>query len=293
MRLVVAATPNVAVPTIEALLKEHDLTLVTQPDRPAGRGKQLRATEIASYYPEAVKIDDEDQLQQILNGADLLITIGYGKLLSKETLSIPKFGGINLHFSLLPRWRGAAPVQRAIEAGDKVSGVTVFQMDEGMDTGPIWSQRTFQIPYGFSSSELVDALSLLGVEAIKDSLLKIGNGEQAEPQKGEAIIAKKIMKSECVIDWQVNAEEIIRKIKAFSFNPGVHSSIRGEKLRIEDARISDTKLECGELAPNGEVGAGQGSVQLLEVTPAGKRRMSVKDWLNGFKPLTGERFDLI
>ena len=291
MRLVVAATPHVAVPTIKALSTEHDLTVVTQPDRPAGRGKQLRATEIASSYPEAIKIDHEEQLQQILKGADLLITIGYGKLLSNETLSIPKFGGINLHFSLLPRWRGAAPVQRAIEAGDKVSGVTVFQMDEGMDTGPIWSRKTFPIPYGFSSRDLFDELSTLGVIAVKESLSKILNGEQPEPQTGEPVIAKKIQKSECVINWQVSADEIIRKIKAFSFNPGVHSTIRGEKLRIEDARLSETKLESGELASNGEVGTAQGSIQILEVTPAGKRTMGVKDWLNGFKPIVGERFD--
>lgn len=293
MRLVVAATPNVAVPTIKALAMEHNLIVATQPDRPAGRGKQLRATEIASSYPEAKKIEHEEQLQQLLKGADLLITIGYGKLLSKETLIIPKFGGINLHFSLLPRWRGAAPVQRAIEAGDKVSGVTVFQMDEGMDTGPIWSQKTFPIPYGFSSRDLFDELSTLGVIAVEESLLKILNEEQPEPQTGEAIIAKKIQKSECVIDWQVSAEEIIRKIKAFSFNPGVHSTIRGEKLRIEDARLSDSKLKSGELAPNGEVGTAQGSIQILEVTPAGKRTMDVKDWLNGFKPVAGERFDSI
>jgi methionyl-tRNA formyltransferase len=291
MRLVVAATPNAAVPTIEALLKEHDLALVTQPDRPAGRGNQLRATEIASYYPEAIKIELEGHLQETLKGADLLITIGYGRLLSKETLSIPKFGGINLHFSLLPRWRGAAPVQRAIEAGDKVSGVTVFQMDEGMDTGPIWNQKTFPIPYGFSSRELFDELSILGAIAVKESLSKIVNGEQPEPQTGETVIAKKIQKSECIINWQVSADEIIRKIKAFSFNPGVHSTIRGEKLRIEDARLSETKLESGELASNGEVGTAQGSIQILEVTPAGKRTMGVKDWLNGFKPIVGERFD--
>ena len=116
MKLVIAATPKVAIPTINELTKSHQITIVTQPDRPAGRGKQLRSSQIAQTYPNALKPKDESELQKILQGSDLLITIGYGRILSNTTLQIPKYGGINLHFSLLPNWRGAAPVQRAIEA---------------------------------------------------------------------------------------------------------------------------------------------------------------------------------
>ena len=132
MKLVIAATPDVALASIERLKQEHQVTVVTQPDRPAGRGKQLKATPISEIFPDALKPNSEEELAQVISGSDLLITIGYGRLLKPSTLSIPTFGGINLHFSLLPKWRGAAPVQRAIEAGDKESGVTVFQMDSGI-----------------------------------------------------------------------------------------------------------------------------------------------------------------
>lgn len=291
MKLVVAATPSVALPTIETLIKEHQVTLVTQPDKPAGRGKKMRASDIANAYPQSFKPHNEAELVDLLQGSDLLITIGYGRLLKLETLKIPKFGGINLHFSLLPRWRGAAPVQRSIEAGDRVTGVTVFQMDSGMDTGPIWHQSEYQMPYGINSIELFDALSQLGAEAVQKTLVKILNNEMPQPQAGKSSIASKVTKDECRLNWFSDAETIIRKIKAFSFNPGVYSIIRGEQIKISDARLSDRDLQPGELNSNGEVGCGSGSIQLLLVTPAGKRTMSALDWINGFKPKIGERFE--
>ena len=291
MKLVIAATPAVAIPTIEKLKEDHQVTLVTQPDRPAGRGKKMRATEIAEAYPEAKKPDSEEELREILKSSDLLITIGYGRLLSEETLSVPKFGGINLHFSLLPKWRGAAPVQRAISNGDKESGVSVFQMDKGMDTGPIWSQIPFQIPYGYSSPQLFEDLSRIGVSAVEEALVAISKGEVPKPQIGETSIARKISKEECAIDWNKSATKIIQQIKAFAFNPGVTASIRNQQIKIVDARISATTLPVGELNRNGEVGTGDGAIQLLAVTPAGKREMSTSDWLNGFKLQAGERFE--
>lgn len=291
MKLVVAATPSVALPTIEALLKKHEVTIVTQPDKVAGRGKQMRASDVGLAYPQSLKPESETELVEILQGTDLLITIGYGRILKMSTLTIPKHGGINLHFSLLPKWRGAAPVQRCIEAGEKVTGVTVFQMDSGMDTGPIWQQSEFKIPYGMNSPELFEGLSKIGVVAVEESLEKILQGELPQPQTGTATIAPKVTKAECRIDWQADAESIIRKIKAFSFNPGVFSFIRGEQVKISDARISESKLEPGELNSKGEVGCGSGCIQLLLVTPAGKRPMSVSDWLNGFKMQDGDRFE--
>ena len=291
MKLVIAATPNVAIPTIKELIKSHQVTVVTQPDRPAGRGKQLRQSEVAFAFEGALKPETEAELAAILKESDLLITIGYGRILKQSTLSIPKFGGINLHFSLLPRWRGAAPVQRAIEAGDKVTGVSVFQMDEGMDTGSIWVQREFPIPYGFSSPELFDSLAKLGVEAIQESLKLIESGRSPVPQIGEVSVAKKIAKEECVINWDLDTDSIVRKVKAFAFNPGVTTSIRGQQIKVADVRAGITKLQPGEVSKSGEVGTVDGSVQLLTVVPAGKRAMSASDWLNGFKPQPGERFE--
>lgn len=291
MKLVVAATPNVAIPTIRELIKNHQVTIITQPDRPSGRGKQLKATDVSLAFPNVLKPDSEDEFRSHLVGEDLLITIGYGRLLSLETLEIPKFGGINLHFSLLPRWRGAAPVQRAIEAGDQISGVSVFQMDSGMDTGPIWAQREFVIPNGYSTRELFASLANLGVGAVMDAISLIERGEVPTPQSGQVTIARKIAKSECIIDWAQDSESIVRKIKAFAFNPGVTTTIRGIQIKISDARIGAENLGIGQLSKSGEVGTGSGSVQLLQVIPAGKREMSVRDWLNGFKPQVGEHFE--
>lgn len=291
MKLVIAATPNVAIPTINELIKSHQVIVVTQPDRPAGRGKQLRQSEVAFAFEGALKPETEAELAAILKGSDLLITIGYGRILKQSTLSIPKFGGINLHFSLLPKWRGAAPVQRAIEAGDKVTGVSVFQMDEGMDTGPIWVQREFPIPYGFSSPELFESLASLGVVAVVEALRAIENGSKPVPQIGEVTVAKKIAKEECVINWNLDTDSIVRKVKAFAFNPGVTTSIRGQQIKVADVRAGITKLQPGEVSKSGEVGTVDGSVQLLTVVPAGKRAMSASDWLNGFKPQPGERFE--
>jgi methionyl-tRNA formyltransferase len=291
MKLVVAATPNVAIPTIKNLKQHHEVVVVTQPDRPSGRGKQLKASDVSLAFPEVLKPESEHELQEILIGKDLLITIGYGRLLKLETLQTPKCGGINLHFSLLPKWRGAAPVQRAIEAGDQVTGVTVFQMDAGMDTGAIWHQIEYQIPLGYSSRELFGSLSAIGVTAVNEALEKIALGATPTPQTGEATIARKVVKSECVIDWHAPAEEIVRKIKAFAFNPGVTTSIRNTPMKISDATSGSSLLNIGELNASGEVGTGSGSVQLLHVIPAGKREMSVKEWLNGFKLQPGEQFE--
>ena len=294
MKLVIAATPKVAIPTINELTKSHQITIVTQPDRPAGRGKQLRSSQIAQTYPNALKPKDESELQKILQGSDLLITIGYGRILSSTTLQIPKYGGINLHFSLLPNWRGAAPVQRAIEAGDRISGVTVFQMDAGMDTGPIWHQIEYEIPTEASSNELFDSLSDLGVEAVKASLLEIEKGSEPVPQNGVPSIARKIDKSECVIDWAKSSDEIWRKVRAFGSNPGVYTTIRGVRIKVLEVKPvvkSEVQLPAGSLTPKGIVATGDGAIQLLKIIPSGKSAMLINDWLNGFKPIPGEAFE--
>jgi methionyl-tRNA formyltransferase len=281
----------VAIPAIEKLKQHHEVVVVTQPDRPAGRGKQLKPSDVALHFPEALKPESESELAGILKGSDLLITIGYGRILKPETLFIPTHGGINLHFSLLPKWRGAAPVQRAIQAGDDQTGVTVFQMDAGMDTGPIWVQHSYEIPPGCTSPELFAALAKLGVEALEESLLKIEAGDKPVAQSGSASIATKVSKEECRIDWNLSATEILQKIAAFSFNPGVHSFIRGEQIKISRAELSDAKLAPGELTAIGLVGTNDNAIALLQVTPAGRRTMSARDWLNGFKVQPGERFE--
>ena len=291
MKLVIAATNAVAIPTIETLKREHSLTLVTMPDSYAGRGKALKSSEIANAFPNVLKPNDEVQLAEILHGHDLLITIGYGRILSESILSIPKLGGINLHFSLLPHWRGAAPVQRCIESGESLTGVTVFQMDKGMDTGPIWSQFEYQITESETSATLFNALARIGASAVKVALEKIQNGDIPEPQIGNPTYANKVQKNECIINWNSPAEVIIRKIRAFSYNPGVLTTFRGKILKVEEAESSAAHLPAGVLDSEGKVGTATSAIQLLSVVPSGKRRMAVKDWLNGLKPEPGERFE--
>jgi len=289
MKIVIAATPAVAIPSIEALRQAgHELLIVTQPDRPAGRGLKVRASQIAQRYPDALRINSEAELVAALLSKDLLVTIGYGRILRKNTLEVPKLGSINLHFSLLPKWRGAAPVQRAIEAGDKITGVTVFQMDEGMDTGPIFKQKELEIGYGMDALQLFDKLADLGAKALIETIGDIQKGVSPSVQIGGASLAPKITKEEARIDWNDDNEKIIRKIKAFVGGPIAHTTIRGDVLKIVDAHLVDKKLKPGVIDETGVVGTGNGSIQLQKVIPAGKRAMSVKDWLNGFELRNGE-----
>ena len=172
MRIAVAATPSVAIPTLDALLASvHELAFViTKPDAPAGRGRALQSTPVAlwaqSKNVQVLKPESSQALGELVGGLDLVITIGYGLLLPPEVLQRTKYGFINLHFSLLPRWRGAAPVQRAIEAGDKITGVTVFALDPGMDTGPIYQSAQIPLSLSDTSTQILDSLANLGVEPV-------------------------------------------------------------------------------------------------------------------------------
>lgn len=292
MKIVVAASSRVALPTIEHLQElGHDLIIATMPDRPAGRGLKLQPSEIGLHFPDAIRIDTETDLQKLLKGSELLLTVAYGRILGSETLKIPRFGSINLHFSLLPKWRGAAPVQRAIEAGDEVTGVSVFQMDSGMDTGPIWIQKKFNVLEGFTSTQLFTELSELGKYAVAEAVDLINSGEKAHPQSGEVSIAKKISKEECRLNWNQECDVLLRKIRAFSPHPGTYTHARGQVLKVLDAQSSDISLEPGLINDAGIIGTANKAIQLLTVKPAGKREMSVTDWLNGFKPQPGEHFE--
>ena len=160
-----------------------------------------------------------------------------------------------------------------------------------MDTGPIWTQIEYQIPYSTTSPQLFQALSEIGVSAISNAIDLIANGSTPTAQSGEVSIAAKVKKEECRIDWNASAEEILRKIRAFAFNPGVFSFIRGEQIKISEAQLAEGILAPGEISATGLVGTKDGAIQLINLTPAGKKAMPAKDWLNGFKPQQGERFE--
>jgi len=288
------------VPTLNWLLdSEHVLAaVITQPDRPAGRGRELRGSVVSQWAAEnsvqCFKPQDLAETALLVKDCDVLLTIGYGVLLPAEILNLPRHGCLNLHFSLLPRWRGAAPVQRAIEAGDSLSGVTVFALDEGMDTGPIFSAKRFALDTDITSDELYVELAELGVEAVSESLQAITEGKRPTAQPGEgATKAAKITKQECEIDWNQKAEVISQKIRAFTSAPGAWTRFRGETLKIDSVEIVDISYEAGAIHLVDKtlmVGTGSTALTIGFLTPSGKSRMQALAWINGARITDGEHF---
>ena len=302
MQIAVAATPEVAIPTLELLLKsgKNLVAVITQPDRPAGRGLTMKETPVALWARQRQipvhKPHSQDELSEIVKSFDLVITIGFGMIIKEEILALPKFGFINLHFSLLPRWRGAAPVQRAIEAGDAITGVTVFQLDRGMDTGPIYRQLTLDVKSSATSESLLRELADLGAKPVIETIDAITAGELPRVQeRSGATRANKLSKEEGRIDWSLPVEVIERKIRAFYPNPGSWTTFRGTVIKIESVEgLTGHSAKPGELSVvNREllVSCGEGSLKITELQPAGKAVMGAGAWLNGAQLKENERFE--
>ena len=301
MKIAVAASPEVAIPTLAYLLaSEHDLSLIiSRPDSPVGRGRELTPTAVSSWatansielYRPSKAADFDERLRDF----DLVITIGYGLLLPEFLLDQPKHGFINLHFSLLPKLRGAAPAQRAIIDGLTETGVTVFQLDAGMDTGPIYTQASHSIKPNTTAGELLAELAQLGPSAIAQTLLAIESGVEPVAQDDSlATSAAKLSKTEAQISWSNSAEKIVNKVLGFAPNPGATARFRGEIIRIMRARVSEQVRSVGEISfANGAVivGTSTSAVELLEVTPAGKKTMTASAWANGARFIAGETIE--
>ena len=298
MKIAVAASPEVAIPTLEYLFaSEHDLSLIiSRPDSQLGRGRELTPTAVSvwaiSKNIELYRPDKAADFDERLKTFDLVITVGYGLLLPDFLLGQPKHGFINLHFSLLPKLRGAAPAQRAVINGETETGITVFQLDAGMDTGPIYLKIKHEINPNTTAGELLKELSLLGPRAIDETLKAIENGVAPTPQDdSQSTNAAKLSKVEAQIHWSDDAKQIVNKILGFSPNPGATAKFRGEVLRITKARLSEHSLPVGEISlVSGSVLAGTATsaVELLEVTPAGKKPMTASAWANGARFIPGE-----
>jgi len=300
MRLGVAATPEVALPTLNWVqTSAHTLVrVISQPDKPSGRGQEMHSSPV-SQWAKAKSIDlinpaTVAEIDKALSDLDLLITIGYGRILPSQTLSIPKHGCINLHFSLLPKYRGAAPVQRAIESGERESGVTVFALDPGMDTGPIYTSITVPIEPTMRSYELLEKLSVIGVTALENALIAIESRVAPVPQTGQASVAAKITREEAALDWNASSRALHNKIRAFYPQPQAWTNFRGQPLKISSAKIAvtDIKLEPGELKVVGNdclIGTGDACLVLEKLTPAGKKEMSALDWSRGARFESSER----
>lgn len=299
MNLVFAGTPDFAAGCLTHLIK-NDLTpslVLTQPDRKAGRGRKLQPSSVKQvalnhdihvYQPE--KLDDDARaFLRDLPQPDVLIVVAYGLLLPQWTLDWAKYGAINVHASRLPRWRGAAPIQRAIAAGDAETGVSIMQMDAGLDTGDVWLMRSLPIGETMTASELHDALLTLSQPALLDTLALIQAGDtKPTPQSDEGVTyAHKLSKAEAKIDWTQPAEVICRHIRAYNPVPVAHTEDEnGETYRIFTAHLGNVASTgmAGHVTNESTEGivvqAGKGEVVITELQQTGKKRVSVRDFLN-------------
>lgn len=304
MRLAVAATPQVAIPTLEYLLtSEHELVKIfTTTDKQVGRGRSLTASEVAQWAEihgiECIKVARASEMSAHLDDVDCVVTIAFGILLPPEVLDIPTHGFINLHFSTLPAWRGAAPVQRAIEHGDDYLGISVFKLDPGMDTGPIYNQTSFPRDPEMRSKEALEFLGSEGVSLIAKTLEDISKDIDPVVQRTDgSSLAKKLSKAEALIDWSLVDDVIHRKIAAFYPNPIAYTNFRGETLKITRSRIShDQSLNPvpapGELNVEKDrvlIGTGENPLEIVQLIPQGKSEMSATDWARGARINPGER----
>ncbi|MEY8203744.1 MAG: methionyl-tRNA formyltransferase [Bermanella sp.] len=302
MRIVFAGTPDFAKSHLAALLNaQHDIVAVyTQPDRPAGRGKKLMASpvkklalehDIAVYQPENFKQAATVQQLAALQ-PDLFIVVAYGLLLPQSVLDIPTLACINSHASLLPRWRGAAPIQRAIEAGDASSGVTVMQMELGLDTGPMLHKIETPINSEESGGSLHDRLALMGSQAI----LEVVNKYQAGPVLAEvqdhnlSCYAHKLNKQEALIDWRTPAQQLAQKVRAFNPFPMAYTLLGDSRIRVLQARVeplTHQSLPGTVLAVGGAgitIACQEQALTLIQVQLPGKKPMMVSDLVNGKHP---------
>ncbi|WP_125561197.1 methionyl-tRNA formyltransferase [Pseudoalteromonas rubra] len=297
LRIVFAGTPDFAAKHLAALIaSHHDVVAVySQPDRPAGRGKKLKASEVKTlalehdlpvYQPQSLKSDDAQAELAALN-ADVMVVVAYGLLLPKAILDTPRLGCLNVHGSILPRWRGAAPIQRAIWAGDKETGVTIMQMDEGLDTGDMLHIATCPIDEDETSASLYNKLAELGPDALVATLDKLAAGTlNAEPQDdAQANYAKKLSKEEANIDWQLDALQIERNIRAFNPWPVCYTQMQGQTVKIWQAQTVPQKGTPGQVLSadkNGiTIACGEQALTITQLQPQGKKPMSAQDFLNG------------
>ena len=311
MRLVFAGTPVFAQRALEALVAAgHEIVLVlTRPDRPAQRGQRLLASPVKQWalerglevwQPRTLREPDA-QARLRAAGADAMVVAAYGMLLPPEVLSIPRHGCLNIHASLLPRWRGAAPIQRAIQAGDARTGITIMQMDAGLDTGPMRLVRELPIGPRDTGATVHDALAALGAEAIVEALARLADGTlPLEPQPAQGVThAAKLTKADSPIDWSRPVREVVDQVRAFDPVPGSTAELAqapGTTLKVWSA--APDARPCGG-APPGTVialadgaivvAAGDGAVALLELQRPGGRRMSAREFLAGFAVRVGDR----
>jgi len=304
MRIIFAGTPDFAVAALSKIhYSNHQVVAVyCQPDRPKGRGKVLTScavknfaieNEIEVIQPE--NFSSEQNLKKLASlEPDLIIVAAYGQILSKEALNLPKFGCFNIHASLLPRWRGAAPIERAIHAGDKETGISIMQMNEGLDTGDILLTKKHSISNFETSSSLTESLSILGAELLIEAIDQLPKLNPKLQKHSKATYAKKILKAEAQIDWKQSAENINQMIRAFNPRPIAQSNAEAREFKDKILRIIEAEVILDEVSmPPGTVilqnkevchiNTGDGILSLKRVQLAGKNVVSIKDFNNAYQ----------
>ena len=300
-KIVFMGTPNFAVPSLTALMAEHDVVaVVTQPDRPAGRSKQLRQSPVkrlalAANVPvlQPQRIREEATIETLGSlDTDVFVVVAFGQILPQTVLDLPPCGTVNVHASLLPRWRGAAPIQAAIRAGDCKSGVTIMLIDAGLDTGPVLSKRTIPLVPDETGQSLHDRLAVLGAELLIETLPRYFTEEiQPQPQDEEsATYAPQIKKEDGALDWLRTADEIERLVRAFTPWPGTFTSWNGAQLKVLAGGTGEGCAPAGQVVERAgliAIGTGDGLYFPSELQLAGKRRLPVSDFVNGYGEIIG------
>jgi methionyl-tRNA formyltransferase len=306
MRLVFCGTPDFAVPILDKLVQAgHRLELVvTQPDRPQGRGMTLTASSVKQraleltlpiVQPEKIKNNQAFRDQISLINPEAVIVVGYGRIIPRWMIDLPRFGNINLHASLLPKYRGAAPIQWAIANGDGITGVTTMKIDAGLDTGDILLQQEVSIGPDDTAETLGSRLATIGANLMADTLQKLESGSlHPRPQDdARATLAPILKKEDGRIDWRRSPQQIHNRLRGFQPWPGAFTTFRGKNLNIWAAQPGGRRILQGELTIDGDlllVGCGgDTALALLEVQPEGKNRMAARDFIHGYRPQNGER----
>jgi methionyl-tRNA formyltransferase len=306
LNLVFAGTPSFAVPTLEKLVVSGLAVklVVTQPDRPRGRGMELAASPVKQKavelglpitQPDKIKNNDAFREQLAALHPDAIIVVGYGRIIPQWMIDLPRFGNLNLHASLLPKYRGAAPIQWAIASGDQVTGVTIMRIDAGLDTGDILLQQEVPISASDTAVTLAPALAAAGADLMLQTLgrLEIGSIQPHAQDHSKASLAPILRKEDGHIDFHRTASEICNRLRGFQPWPGAFTSFRGKNLQVWEAAVAEHSVAEAELLIESDrmiAGCGSGTaLSLLEVQPEGKKRMAGRDFIHGYRPQTGER----
>jgi methionyl-tRNA formyltransferase len=304
--LVFCGTPRFAVPTLEKLVEAgfRIQLVVTQPDKPRGRGMELAASPVKQralelglqvVQPDKIKNNEEFRSQLLSLKPEAVIVVGYGRLIPQWMIDLPPLGNINLHGSLLPKYRGAAPIQWAIACGETVTGVTTMKIDSGLDTGDILLQKDVPIEPTDTAETLAPRMATMGAELVHDTLqgLRAGTVHPTPQDNSRASLAPILKKEDGEIDFHRSAEEIYNRLRGFQPWPGAYTNFRGKNLHVWNAKPLQRSVTEAEFVLEADrliVGCGKGTaLELLAVQPEGKKRMAVRDFVHGYRPESGEK----